>query len=864
VSKFAAFVLLSLLVGSAFGQLTPAERQGLSEALYLRNLTLKDLDFVRRDKSGPALMAPVAESLDHPLDGADVVMRLHKANGSTLSGLLANSLAQLQVPLPTGSAITLPMVPDDVPGPLRDPVGRILGAMQSANDEIRAALAKLTADERQVLLQSLPQLAAGPSVPIVFAKTAPAPAATVDGLMLKVDLPRILAAGQLLSQRVEAELPKLKAAAATPIPTTLAFAVNGIPVELSGNGRDVHQALAGGLCIDLGGDNVYTGRYGAGVEASSVLIDLGGNSTYDVPDLSIGAGLLGVGLAYDMGGESHFRGHALNFGAGIGGIGALMKVAGDDTYSATAMAQGFGDHGIGVLLDTGGSDQYRIAGWGQGSAQEGGVGWLVDRDGNDVYIATGLEDRSSRAQGYGRNAVGLLTDLAGNDTYLGTSRCQGVGDHFGLGSLYDAAGRDTYTADHAAQGFASDSGVGFLFDLAGDDMYTVRGGSCQGTAQGRSVAMLFDRDGDDVYASGDGRPGLATDGSAAIFLDANGQDRYFSTPSGSVPGRFGDALGIFVDMAGEDGYTDGLENGQARIEADGAVAYDNAEIGTPSALVNAGPRFGSIPNPGNDAIDALAAQGTEAAADRLFGIGAPAYDRLVANHLAKATSPIMTAIVRIGHQIRGLAHPAVTAKLQSKDPVELRRALYLAESFAMTEAGPRIVALVKDPAVQREAIEAAGLLRLKEALPDIVPLATADVSERSLIAALAIERIGDESSIPAAQALVTSTQFPVRQAALRMLAHFVASGTLTAQKLLAESDERLQRIGIELLGRMGTPESLATVGVYLGAKTPGMKIQALTALEGHCPPAFRAAIEALRYDPNPAVRAVAARIDPGR
>jgi len=848
------------------GQLTSVERQGLADALFLRNLTLRDLDFVRRDKAGPALMAPVAESIDHPLEGADVVMRLHKANGASLSSLLANSLAQLQVPLPVaGVAVKAAAVPDTVPVPLRDPVGRILGAMEDANLEIHAALAKLSVDERRILLESLPQLAAGPAVPISFAKNPPASAATVDALMQKVDLARILAAGGLLAQRVEAELSKLKAAAATPLETTLTFVVDGIPVELSGNGRDIHQGMAGGLCIDLGGDNVYTGRYGAGVAASSVLIDLGGNSTYDVPDLSIGAGLLGVGLAYEMGGEAHFRGHALNFGAGIGGIGALMKVAGDDTYSSVAMAQGFGDRGIGLLLDTGGSDQYRIVGWGQGSALDGGLGWLVDRDGDDVYIATGMADGASFAQGYGRSGVGLLSDLAGNDTYLGTSRCQGVGEHFGLGSLYDAAGRDSYTADHAAQGFAADSGVGFLFDLAGDDVYCVRGGACHGTAQSRSVAMLFDRDGDDVYASGDGRPGLATDGGVAIFLDANGQDRYFSTPGGSVPGRFGDALGLFVDMAGEDGYSDGLENGQARIEADGAVAYDNAAIGVPSVpLLGGGPRFGTLPNPGVDAIDALALQGTDAAADHLFGIGAPAYDRLVANHLGSATAPILTAIVRIGHQIHGLAHPAVTAKLQSKEPAEVRRALYLAESFAMTEAGARVTALVKDPAVQREAIEAAGLLRLKEALPDIAPLATADQSERALIAALAIERIGDESSIPVAQALVTSTQFPIRQAALRMLSHFIASGTLTAQKLLADPDERLQRIGIELLGRMGTPESLGVVGIYLGGKTPGMKIQALTALEGHCPPAFRAAIEALRYDPNPAVRAVAARIDPGR
>ena len=72
-----------------------------------------------------------------------------------------------------------------------------------------------------------------------------------------------------------------------------------------------------------------------------------------------------------------------------------------------------------------------------------------------------------------------------------------------------------------------------------------------------------------------------------------------------------------------------------------------------------------------------------------------------------------------------------------------------------------------------------------------------------------------------------------------------------------------QRIGFALLGKIGTPEALAVVAPFLKSGSREAKIGALLAVDGHAPTEMIAAVEALRRDDDPLVRAVAERIDVG-
>ena len=95
--------------------------------------------------------------------------------------------------------------------------------------------------------------------------------------------------------------------------------------------------------------------------------------------------------------------------------------------------------GVVFLIDALGDDLYRTHRTGLGSAVFG-ASMLIDMDGNDVY------DAYTSAQGFGRFGVGVLEDLAGDDSYSGFMQVQGVGLTAGFGAVIDRAGDDTYVA----------------------------------------------------------------------------------------------------------------------------------------------------------------------------------------------------------------------------------------------------------------------------------------------------------------------------------------------------------------------------------------------------------------------------------
>lgn len=376
----------------------------------------------------------------------------------------------------------------------------------------------------------------------------------------------------------------------------------------------------------------------------AALLDLGGNDLYSGWDRTQGSGVCGVGVLLDAAGtDSYLSAGAISQGSGQFGLGALIDLDGDDAYAAHYQSQGAGFFGVGLLFDVAGADAYEIRSDGQGFGGSAGVGVLADRSGDDRYLAIvdpavsgrpsyhqltketplvsvsnaqgcSMGRRGDGADGHSyAGGLGALLDAEGNDTYTAANWAQGTGYWFGTGVLWDGAGNDTYDAYWWCSASGAHFCIGALVDEAGDDRHVAR--ATNGIAFGhdftlavladlggndryecpndviarsinRSVAMLLDASGDDTYRSGEkGRPGTAT--FEARMIERRAQSVYWTEPA---------SVGLFVDAGGTDDYgtaggdgaswTDaaGSDNVRARnfgigLDTDGAMDVDRPQGG---------------------------------------------------------------------------------------------------------------------------------------------------------------------------------------------------------------------------------------------------------------------------------------------
>lgn len=244
-------------------------------------------------------------------------------------------------------------------------------------------------------------------------------------------------------------------------------------VEIGGTDSDVHEKNAA-LIIDLGGDDLYKGQVGAGVNGKcGIVLDLGGNDTYLGKEYTQACGVWGVGVLFDLAGDDLYKAGRYCQGAGLFGFGLLFDRRGSDTYIGEEFVQAASSWGWGGLIDLDGEDTYQCHHSGQAYAGVLGVSALSDLAGNDKYLS-GVNTPDSRetdmnqsfSQGFAlgkRNlAAGgfaLLADQSGNDVYQCQYFGQGSSYWMGVGVLYDESGNDVYMARRYAQG------AGFIFHL---------------------------------------------------------------------------------------------------------------------------------------------------------------------------------------------------------------------------------------------------------------------------------------------------------------------------------------------------------------------------------------------------------------
>jgi hypothetical protein len=363
-------------------------------------------------------------------------------------------------------------------------------------------------------------------------------------------------------------------------------------VVVAGAGSHEHAAGQYLLIMDTGGDDTYRGgAANAGVANwVSIIIDASGSDIYDSgtdAGPAFGSGVMGYAYLVDLDGADTYAGGSLTQGVGLFGVGALLDRAGDDAYDAYVGAQGAGIFGIGVLADSDGRDTYHCYQMGQGYGFTMGTGMLVDGSGDDHYIAEDedivfpspqtAEHNANLAQGVGFGkradfvdghswagglgflvdgagddiydaglfaqgcaywyAIGMLSDMSGNDEYNGIWYVQGSGAHFGLGILLESEGNDIYSAEmNMAQGAGHDFTLGLLIEESGDDVYNAPNLSLGG-GNANGIGMFWDKTGDDEYrctagitlgrANRAGRGGLRDHiNTVGFFLDTGGQDIY--------------------------------------------------------------------------------------------------------------------------------------------------------------------------------------------------------------------------------------------------------------------------------------------------------------------------------------------------
>ena len=375
------------------------------------------------------------------------------------------------------------------------------------------------------------------------------------------------------------------------------------------------------LVIDFGADGRYYGACGATLSPAnpvSLFIDLGGNDEYtsELNNPSAGTGILGVGLLYEGGGNDKYNGREYVQGCGLFGVGVLFDRAGKDDYRAELSGQGCGYFGIGLCFDAAGNDSYYICGDGQGMGGiGGGIGVLGDYRGDDFYKGEPyaevynrgdyhsdhkINGNSVQGVGFGRRGdgtdghawaggLGAIIDMQGNDHYLSGNWSLGCAYWFATGIAYDGAGDDIYESCYFTQGSGAHYCNGILIDEGGNDRHELyeTAGAGLGFGWDFTNALLVNIGGDDRYRAKIISMGLAQIRSNAFLIDIGGNDIYrlgnetpglgeatfragYDKPSKVTPlYTYCKSFGCFIDIGGSDQYRS-FDDGGEKAHPDAA------------------------------------------------------------------------------------------------------------------------------------------------------------------------------------------------------------------------------------------------------------------------------------------------------
>jgi len=472
-----------------------------------------------------------------------------------------------------------------LPKNLGKAVALILSVIVEARKELDLALKDLSKDEREFLRENFPILLQDDERDEFKSaeqldseeKFEERVAKEMIPILEKVELKKILHAGMILcdaTQRAFDLVKDMKIVDPMMKKQDVLFSLKSHYGDIFiGNKTPNRYEGSFALIIDLGGDDEY--RFSSKERANfSVLVDLGGDDRYKTKDFySVGSGFFGVGILWDSSGDDDYHASNFSLGSGLFGVGILLDQCGNDRYFGDSFTQGAGSFGIGILSDIKGNDQYSGALFAQGFAFVSGFGSLVDSSGNDNYSAGGKykdilrykDHYLSLSQGFSygfrpimSGGVGFLFDYSGNDVYISDIFGQGSSYWWALGALVDCSGNDKYVSFQYAQGAGTHMTLGVLIDKRGDDVYISKGVS-QGCGHDLALGILIDKSGEDSYSAYDLSQGAGSANGIGIIIDEKGDDSYtvkrtHNTQGYGNPRRDYGSVGLFLDLSGKDWY----------------------------------------------------------------------------------------------------------------------------------------------------------------------------------------------------------------------------------------------------------------------------------------------------------------------
>lgn len=375
-------------------------------------------------------------------------------------------------------------------------------------------------------------------------------------------------------------------------------------IIIGGKGSSYYSNINPLLIIDLGGDdeyhNVYSSPSFSPFNAStSVILDLAGNDIHrSTKKYTQGSAAFGCSFLVDCAGDDTYLSADFSQGCGLFGLGVLDDRKGNDRYRADIMAQGAAAFGIGIVADREGNDSYHGSLYNQGSAFTGGLGLVIDAQGDDTFFAGGTYPDYREPEGafvsfaqgcgfgdrnYASGGLGILWNGRGNDHYSGSYFAQGSGYWLGTGMLIDRAGSDRYEARRYAQGAATHRAAGALVDRAGNDVYA-SWGATQGCGYDFARGLLADAGGDDLYSATWFAQGTGGKSGNGLLIDHRGNDTYRSGSFCSQGNaQYWDeeksgSIGLAMDLRGEDTYSGAGQNNQRWRQGQFGGGIDTADV----------------------------------------------------------------------------------------------------------------------------------------------------------------------------------------------------------------------------------------------------------------------------------------------
>ncbi len=224
----------------------------------------------------------------------------------------------------------------------------------------------------------------------------------------------------------------------------------------------------------------------------------------------------------------------------LGGIGYSIDRTGDDSYFGDDLAfSAFA--GIQYHYDGGGNDIYRLGRYTLGAATFG-ISININSEGNDIYHTTGY------SQGFGGTlGAGILIDLAGNDLYYTGARYK-----------HKPLRPDDYRS--MAQGFGFGvrpdwgGGVGILYDKGGNDSF--EGGIyAQGVGYWYALGILISGGGNDTFNAVQYAQGSGIHLAGGFLFNEAGDNSYYSRFGPGQGAGHDYAVGFLIDRSGDDHYS---------------------------------------------------------------------------------------------------------------------------------------------------------------------------------------------------------------------------------------------------------------------------------------------------------------------